>query len=64
MARKALALYREGRNAEQNYFISYAVLSYYKIIELKFGDFEDKKVKRWIASNYAALKELRTWHMK
>ena len=57
MARKALALYREGRNAEQNYFISYAVLSYYKIIELKFGDFEDKKVKEWIASNYAALKE-------
>ena len=55
-ARKALALYREGRNAEQNYFISYAVLSYYKIIELKFGDLEDPKVRQWIASNYAALK--------
>jgi hypothetical protein len=51
-ARKALALYREGRNAEQNYFISYAVLSYYKIIELKFGDFEGAKVKAWIAANY------------
>jgi hypothetical protein len=25
-ARKALAIYREGRNAEQNYLISYAVL--------------------------------------
>lgn len=55
-ARKALALYREGRNAEQNYFISYAILSYYKIIELKFGDFEGERVRQWIASNYAALK--------
>ena len=33
-AKRALALYREGRNAEQNYLISYAVLSYYKILEL------------------------------
>ncbi|WP_441234480.1 methylamine utilization protein MauJ [Bradyrhizobium sp. 930_D9_N1_4] len=55
-ARKALALYREGRNAEQNYFISYAILSYYKIIELKFGDFEGAKVRDWIAINYTALK--------
>lgn len=55
-ARKALALYREGRNAEQNYFISYAILSYYKIMELKFGDFEGEKVRDWIAVNYAALK--------
>jgi hypothetical protein len=55
-ARKALALYREGRNAEQNYFISYAVLSYYKIIELKFGDFDGPKVRDWIAANYPALK--------
>lgn len=51
-ARKALALYREGRNAEQNHFISYAVLSYYKIIELKFGDFDGPKVRAWIANNY------------
>lgn len=55
-ARKALALYREGRNAEQNYFISYAILSYYKIMELKFGDFEGEKVRDWIAVKYAALK--------
>ncbi|MEY2527467.1 MAG: hypothetical protein QOE73_2238 [Verrucomicrobiota bacterium] len=55
-ARKALALYREGRNAEQNYFISYAILSYYKVIELKFGDFEGPKVREWIAANYVALK--------
>jgi hypothetical protein len=54
-ARKALALYREARNAEQNYFISYAVLSYYKIIELKFGDFDGPKVRAWIAGNYPAV---------
>jgi hypothetical protein len=59
-ARKALALYREGRNAEQNYFISYAILSYYKIIELKFGDFEGPKVRDWIAANYSALKADKT----
>lgn len=59
-ARKALALYREGRNAEQNYFISHAVLSYYKIFELKFGDFQDSEVRRWIAANYAALKTDKT----
>ena len=63
-ARKALALYREGRNAEQNYFISYAILSYYKIIELKFGDLKpsevSKEVKNWIAANYPALKADKT----
>ncbi len=59
-ARKALALYREGRNAEQNYFISYAILSYYKIIELKFGDFAGPKVRDWIAANYPALKADKT----
>jgi hypothetical protein len=56
-ARRALALYREGRNAEQNFLISYAVLSYYKILELKFSDGKDEKVRRWIADNYPALKE-------
>jgi len=54
-ARKALALYREGRNAEQNYFISYAILSYYKIIELKFGEFDGRKVRAWIKANYPAV---------
>lgn len=34
-ALRALALYREARNAQQNGFISYAVLNYYKIIEIK-----------------------------
>jgi len=50
-----LALYREGRNAEQNYFISYAILSYYKIIELKFGEFDGRKVRAWIKANYPAV---------
>jgi hypothetical protein len=31
-------------------------VSYYKIIELKFGDFEGPKVRAWIAANYPALK--------
>lgn len=33
---RALALYREARNAEQNYMVSFAILSYYKIIEIMF----------------------------
>lgn len=33
--RRALALYREGRNAEQNFMVGFAVLSYYKIIEIR-----------------------------
>jgi hypothetical protein len=37
-ARRALAIYREARNAEQNFLVSYAVLSYYKIIELRHPD--------------------------
>jgi methylamine utilization protein MauJ len=56
-ARRALALYREGRNAEQNYLIGYAILSYYKILELKYSDGKDEKVQKWIADNYPALKE-------
>lgn len=55
-ARMALAIYREGRNAEQNYLISYAILSYYKVLEIKFKDADGKKVREWIASNYPALK--------
>jgi hypothetical protein len=53
-ARIALALYREGRNAEQNYLTSYAVLSYYKIIELKNhrGD-----TKNWLRDNFVKLKQ-------
>jgi hypothetical protein len=53
-ARKALAIYREGRNAEQNYLVSYAVLCYYKIVELKHRGSADART--WFAKNYEALK--------
>jgi len=55
-ARNALAIYREGRNAEQNYLISYAILSYFKVIEIKFKNGEGKKVQNWIVANYQTLK--------
>jgi len=51
--RRALALYREGRNAEETALVSYAVLSYFKIIELKYAD--GPKAKRWIAKSLPVL---------
>src|SRR5882762_10179342 len=51
--RRALAHYREGRNAEEGGLVSYAVLSYVKIIELRHED--GRKAKRWIADNIDAL---------
>jgi hypothetical protein len=57
-ARKALAIYREGRNAEENYLISYAVLSYYKIVELKHRRKSETRI--WFARNYEALKDDQT----
>lgn len=51
--RRAVALYREGRNAEQGGLVSYAVLSYFKIIEIKHPD--GPKAKRWIARNFPAV---------
>lgn len=48
-ARRALALYREARNAEQNFMISYAVLGYYKIIEIHHPSW--KLATKWIAEN-------------
>jgi len=50
-ARRALALYREGRNAEETALVSYAVLSYFKIIEIRHPD--GSKAKKWIARNFA-----------
>src|SRR3546814_13306242 len=32
---RALALYRAGRNDEQNFMISYAVLSYFKVLDVR-----------------------------
>lgn len=54
--RKALAIYREGRNAEQNHLISYAVLAYYKIIELKYAGRSAARI--WLQNNYSKLENL------
>tara|TARA_B110001454_G_scaffold178540_1_gene171410 strand:- start:1571 stop:3019 length:1449 start_codon:yes stop_codon:yes gene_type:complete len=50
---RALALYREGRNAEQNFMISYAVLSYFKVLEVRYP--EGKLIKPWIAVKFPLL---------
>lgn len=52
-ARRALALYREARNAQQNEFISYAVLNYYKIIEIRYPNKE--QARPWFQSNFEVL---------
>lgn len=49
MAQTALALYREARNAEENFLISYAVLNYYKIIELQHP--KGPSTRAWIADH-------------
>jgi len=54
-ARKALAIYREGRNAQQNFQVSTAVLSFYKIIELKHKGKSD--AKKWFKENYPLVVE-------
>ena len=51
-ARRALALYREARNAEQNFLVSYAVLSYFKIIEIVHSN--ERKATAWLKQNFAA----------
>lgn len=48
--RTALALYREGRNAEQNYLVAYAVLSYYKVIEVRHNG--KSATKKWFKDTY------------
>jgi hypothetical protein len=50
-AGRALALYREALNAEHNSLISYAVLNYYKIIELTQRD--RGPTKNWFRDNFA-----------
>lgn len=54
-AKRAVSIYREGLNAEYNFMVGYAVLAYYKIIELKYGN--DSAQKEWLKENYKALKE-------
>jgi hypothetical protein len=53
-ARRALALYREARNAQQNAFISYAVLNYYKIIEIR--NHGKGAVRKWFQTNFEVLR--------
>ena len=48
--RRALALYREARNAEQNFLVSYAVLNYYKIVELRHP--KGPQTRSWLAQAF------------
>lgn len=50
-AQRALALYREALNAENSTLISYAVLNYYKIIELTQRD--RGATKNWFRDNFS-----------
>lgn len=52
--RRALGYYREGRNAEEAELVSYAVLSYFKVIEMRFVD-DSPKLRRWLKSAYPSL---------
>jgi hypothetical protein len=52
-AQRALALYREARNAEQNFMIGYAVLNYYKIIEIHHHGWPAST--KWVAANLPAI---------
>jgi hypothetical protein len=49
-ARRALALYREGLNANEASLSSYAVLSFYKVIELGYR--ETERVKKWVRRTF------------
>lgn len=50
-ARRALAFYREARNAEQNFLVSFAVLSYYKIFEILYP--KEGAATAWLRENFA-----------
>jgi hypothetical protein len=52
-ARRALALYRDGRNAEQNY----AVLNFFKIIGIKYQNLGTGAVKNWFRDHFEILKQ-------
>lgn len=54
-ARQALAIYREARNAQVSYSAPYAVLCYYKLIELKFKGTAD--TKKWFRANLEAIRK-------
>ena len=54
-ARRALAIYREARNAQQNFMVSYAVLNYYKVIEIRHKGRGD--VINWFRDNFDRLRK-------
>src|SRR5215469_130905 len=56
-ARRALALYRVGRNAEQNFMVSYAVLNFYRIIEIRNNRGE---AKNWFRDKFRVLRRRAT----
>jgi len=49
-ARRALAHYREALNADEASLVSYAVLSYFKVLELRHDG--GPKIQRWIEANF------------
>jgi len=53
---KALALYRQGRTAESSFLVSYAVLSYYKVVELN-EPVGREGARKWLRENYPILRE-------
>ena len=50
--RRALAHYREGLNAAEASLVSYAVLSYFKVLEIRYDG--KKQIEPWIAANLSA----------
>ncbi|MBR0773313.1 hypothetical protein JQ625_00575 [Bradyrhizobium diazoefficiens] len=52
-ARRALALFREARNAQENGFVSYSVLNYYKIIEIR--NHGKEATRKWFLTNFGVL---------
>ncbi|WP_342361500.1 methylamine utilization protein MauJ [Terrarubrum flagellatum] len=54
-AMRALALYREARNAQQNSLVSYAVLNFYKIVEMRYQGKET--LRKWFQQNFEKLRE-------
>jgi hypothetical protein len=54
-ARRALALYREARNAQQNFMVSYAVLNFFKVIEVGYP--KSNEVIKWFRDKYKILSQ-------
>jgi hypothetical protein len=52
-AKLALALYREGLNAEESSLSGYAVLSYFKIVEIQYPTGPEQK--KWIGENFESI---------